>query len=46
MVNRLERADFGEGFFEPDSARLPSSRSMSMSGRVIGPVIDGLNASP
>ena len=32
MVKRLERADVGEGFFEPDSARLPSSCSMSMPG--------------
>ena len=29
MVKRLERADVGEDFFEPDSARLPSSCSMS-----------------
>jgi hypothetical protein len=42
MVNRLERADVGEGFLEPDSARLPRSCGMSMPGRVTGPVIDGL----
>ena len=42
MVNRLERADFGEGFFEPDSARLPSSCSMSIPGGMTGPVLDGL----
>jgi hypothetical protein len=42
MVKRLERADVGEDFLEPDSARVPSSCSMSMPGRVIGPVIDGL----
>jgi hypothetical protein len=42
MLKRLDREDVGEGLFsEPDSARLPRSSSMSMPGRVIGPVIDG-----
>ena len=42
MVTRLERADVGEDFFEPDSARLPRSSSMSMAGGMTGPVLDGL----
>jgi hypothetical protein len=41
MVKRLERATSAR-FFEPDSARLPSSCSMSMPGGMTGPVLDGL----
>jgi len=42
MVKRLKRADVGEDFFEPDSAPLPSSCSMSMPGGMTDPVLDGL----
>ena len=37
MVKRLGRADVGEGFLEPDSARLPGSCSMSMPGDMAVP---------